>query len=140
MITFFVQGVPKAQPRVKFSSRGNFGRAYTPDTADDWKALVMIEAKKHFREPLEGPLRVDIEFLFPRPKSHFTSKGQLKPNSPFWHTTKPDRDNLDKCVLDALTTIGAWNDDCQVCCGTIYKSYTTHSLTGANITISTPQN
>jgi crossover junction endodeoxyribonuclease RusA len=140
MITFFVQGTPKAQPRVKFSSRGKFGRAYTPDTADDWKALVMIEAKKHFKQPLEGPLRVDIEFLFPRPKSHFTSKGQLKPNAPFWHTTKPDRDNLDKCVLDALTTVGAWHDDCQVCCGTIYKSYTTQSLTGANITISTPQN
>jgi Holliday junction resolvase RusA-like endonuclease len=133
MITFFVQGVPKAQPRVKFSSRGKFGRAYTPDTADDWKALVMIEAKKHFREPLEGPLLIDIHFFFSRPKSHFNSKGEVKESSPFWHTNKPDRDNLDKCVLDALTSIGAWNDDCQVCAGYISKQYS--PISGAKISV-----
>lgn len=37
-----------------------------------------------------------------------------------WHIKKPDRDNLDKAVLDALTGI-FWHDDCQVCSGTIEK-------------------
>lgn len=123
-ITFFVAGLPKAQPRVKFASRGKFGRAYTPDSANDWKALVMLEAKKHFSAPLEGPIAVTLWFAFPRPKSHFNSKGELRESAPYWHTSKPDRDNLDKCVLDALTTIGAWRDDCQVCKGTIAKHFT----------------
>jgi Holliday junction resolvase RusA-like endonuclease len=37
-----------------------------------------------------------------------------------WHVKKPDRDNLDKAVLDALTGI-FWHDDCQVCSGSIEK-------------------
>lgn len=36
------------------------------------------------------------------------------------HIKKPDRDNLDKAVLDALTGI-FWIDDCQVCDGRIRK-------------------
>jgi Holliday junction resolvase RusA-like endonuclease len=123
MIRFTVKGTPKAQPRVKFSSRGKFGKAYTPDTANDWKALIMIEAKKHFHQPLDGPVCVNVWFAMPRPKNHYNSKGQLKPNAPFWHTSKPDRDNLDKCVLDAMTAIGAFRDDCQVCDGRIQKVY-----------------
>jgi Holliday junction resolvase RusA-like endonuclease len=37
---------------------------------------------------------------------------------------KPDRDNLDKAVLDALTRCKFWLDDCQVCAGNISKQYT----------------
>lgn len=136
MITFFVRGTPKAQPRIKAGRRGNFTRVYTPDTADDWEGLVAIEAKKHLPStPLEGPLCVTIEFFFPRPKAHFRSNGELKADSPFWHTSKPDRDNLDKCILDTLTTLGMWKDDCQVCSGPITKVYATISAPGAAITI-----
>jgi len=122
-IAFFVSGLPKGQPRVKFASRGKFGKAYTPHNADDWKALVMFEAKRHCpATAIEGPVRVDIAFFFPRPKSHFTAKG-LRPTAPKWHTAKPDRDNLDKLVLDGLTQLGFWRDDSQVCQGFISKAY-----------------
>jgi Holliday junction resolvase RusA-like endonuclease len=135
-LTFFVQGLPKAQPRVKFASRGKFGKAYTPDSANDWKACLMIAAKPHFREPLAGAISASVCFYFPRPKSHFNSKGELKPTAPVFHTSKPDRDNLDKCVLDALTQIGAWNDDAQVCSGGIDKRFVaTGESPGARITI-----
>lgn len=135
-ITFFVTGLPKAQPRVKFASRGKFGRAYTPDTANDWKAMVMLEAKRHCTEKITGPIVVSICFYFPRPKSHFNSKGEIKPNTPIYHTSKPDRDNLDKCVLDALTQIGAWEDDAQVCGGAIDKRFAAPGESaGARITI-----
>ena len=135
--SFFVQGLPKAQPRVKFASRGKFGKAYTPDSANDWKACVMLTAKAHFHEPLDGPISVSICFYFLRPKNHFNSKGALKPNAPLYHTSTPDRDNLDKCVLDALTQVGMWHDDAQVCAGGIDKRYASPGESaGARITIS----
>lgn len=136
-ISFFVPGIPKAQPRVKFASRGKFGHAYTPDSADGWKQRIAIAAKPYIDKPLEGPIEVSVDFYFPRPLAHYTSKGELRPMSPLWHITKPDRDNLEKCLLDTLTRIGAWRDDCQVCDGPIRKRYAaTHADAGASITIS----
>jgi hypothetical protein len=74
-----------------------------------------------------GPVRVDLCFYFARPKSHFrTGKfaGVLRDDAPKWHTTKPDRDNLEKAVLDALTQVGGfWQDDSQVCAGSVTKRY-----------------
>ena len=52
-----------------------------------------------------------------------SANGELKPNAPKWHTDKPDRDNADKAVLDALTNLGLWGDDKQVCDGRIRKFY-----------------
>ena len=37
-----------------------------------------------------------------------------------FHSSKPDRDNLDKAVMDALKGL-AWIDDSQVCQGEIQK-------------------
>jgi Holliday junction resolvase RusA-like endonuclease len=71
---------------------------------------------------LEGPLRVNLFFFFPRPKSHYTKKG-LRPTAPDWHTIKPDVDNAMKPVLDVLTKAGFWREDCQVCSGLIEKKY-----------------
>jgi Holliday junction resolvase RusA-like endonuclease len=48
---------------------------------------------------------LEIEFIFPRPKSR---KGDL------FVTTKPDIDNLEKAVFDALTARRIWRDDSQV--------------------------
>ena len=135
-LEFFVAGLPKATPRTKATRMGKFTRVYTPKTADDWKMIVRNEAEKAWSlsgqkqigsGQWEGPLRVDLTFYFPRPKSHFRSNGELKPSSPTWHTTKPDRDNSDKAVLDALTNLGIWSDDKQVCDGRIQKLYSTGS-------------
>jgi crossover junction endodeoxyribonuclease RusA len=117
---------------------GKFARVYTPKTADDWKMIVRNEAGKAWdatHGPVwEGPLRVDLTFYFPRPKSHFRANGVTKPTAPVWHTTKPDRDNSDKAVLDALTNLGIWYDDKQVCDGRIQKLYT-NGTPGCRITI-----
>ena len=125
-LIFFCAGLPKAQPRAKARSMGKFARVYNPGTADDWKMIVRHEAKKAWTDyPNQwcGPLQVNLTFLFPRPKNHFRSNGILKENAPKWHTAKPDRDNLDKAVLDALTNLGIWSDDKQVCAGLIQKLY-----------------
>lgn len=129
-IEFFVAGDPKGQPRAKAFHRGGFTKMYDPGTADHWKALIMQEMKARGLlgcVRLGGPMRVDLTFFFPRPKKHFhTSKaraGQLRENAPYWHTSKPDRDNSDKAALDCLTTLDIWTDDCIVCDGRIQKRY-----------------
>ena len=137
-LTFFVAGLPKAQPRAKARAFGKFAQVYNPKTADDWKMIVRNEAQKAWRAsgdltPWAGPLCVNLTFYFPRPKGHFRSNGELKPTAPKWHTAKPDRDNSDKAILDTLTNVGIWGDDKQVCDGRIRKLYTQTSGLFSNL-------
>ena len=153
-LEFFVAGIPKPTPRIKATHFGKFTHVYTPKDADDWKLIVRNEARKAWlnEESMgtapawEGPLRVDLTFYFPRPKSHFKSQSSaakaanapliLKPTAPTWHMAKPDRDNSDKAILDALTNLGIWHDDKQACAGFIEKRYCTPpGLPGCRIKI-----
>lgn len=161
VIQFRVFGIPKPQPRARsFVLRGKGGRpilsktgepiirVHEAGTAENWKSLVADAAREFVpMPPLLGPLRVDIHFVFPRPKAHYKSqsvaaklsgaKPVLKPNAPTWYCmSRNDRDNLDKAVLDALTVIGMWKDDGQVCAGEITKCYECEGMTpGAFIRI-----
>ena len=112
--SFRVFGEPKGQPRVR---RSKSGGVYTPDSAEGFKSAIQYAAMLPsgiFNRNLSGPIRVDTCLYFPRPKR---IKGRE------WHTSKPDRDNVDKVILDALTQIGAWGDDAQVCAGATEKWY-----------------
>lgn len=82
----------------------------------------------------EGPYRVTLDFLMPRPKSHYTSKGEIKPTAPHWFAKKPDADNLAKAVLDCITSLQAWKDDSAVVVLKITKRYA-YKTTGCTITI-----
>ena len=118
MISFTVPGVPIAQPRTKATTIGGHARVYTPKTADAYKASVAIAFKTAYGgNPIEGPVRVDIEFVMPRPKSMIWRKREMHSE---WHTKKPDIDNLAKAAIDALYGL-AWGDDSQVCSLVIAK-------------------
>lgn len=98
MTSFWVSGMPKPQPRPRFSRRS--GRVYNPGTADGWKEAVMWSARAAgVNKPFEGPVELRIDFQMG--------------NSD--RCSKPDLDNLIKSSMDALTEIGAWKDDSQVC-------------------------
>lgn len=112
---FRALGEPKGQPRPRAFSRGGKASVYDPGTAEGWKSCVAMACKDLANRKLAGALRVALTFYMPRPKSHFKANGQLKPTAPvFVHTKKPDIDNLEKAVLDAMTQIGVWGDDDQV--------------------------
>ena len=133
-LQFFAHGLPKGQPRARACRRGNHASVYDPGTADAWKWAVRAAAKdKWDGVPFVGAIRLEVIFYMPRPKAHFRTNGDLKPNAPKWHIGKPDRDNLEKAVMDALTTLGVWADDCQVCTGTVQKQYATKG--GAWVTV-----
>ena len=138
-IQFFVHGIPKAQPRPRAFYNKHIGQArvYEAGTAEAWKGAIALAAKQYLpSSPLTGPLSVSLMFFMPRPKSHYRTgkhSDELRPDAPEWHSGKPDRDNLEKAVLDSLTHIGMWKDDGQVCTGPVDKKYS--NKPGALITI-----
>ena len=142
-IAFRVLGIPKPQPRPRaFVPKGStHASVYDAGTAEGWKGAVALAAREFLPEtPLAGPLFVDILFIMKRPKAHYrTGKFAhvLRPDAPAFHTGKPDRDNLEKAILDALTQLGFWGDDGQVCGGEVRKMYGKHP--GADIAIESAQ-
>lgn len=115
-ITVFVDGDPKGQPRARAFARGGHARVYDPGTAEGWKSQVALAFRGLIpSSPLDGPLAVHLGFIFSRPKNHYRANGTLKESAPRYHTSKPDIDNLEKAVLDAMKQIGMFRDDAQVC-------------------------
>lgn len=113
-------GKPFGQPRPRATRKGGL-RIYNPDNGvEKMKEDIRTEAKKIFGTedpPFTGPVILHALFLFPRPKSKIWKRKPM-PREP--HISRPDRDNLDKAVLDALTGI-AYKDDSQVYSGVLTK-------------------
>jgi len=78
-----------------------------------WRFAVGQAALEANHDLMTGPVYVGVTFLFHRPKSHYNSKGQLKPNAPVAKSTKPDLDKLCRSTLDGITGI-LIKDDSQV--------------------------
>lgn len=121
--TWFVSGIPKPQPRgrayaVRIGEQWT-ARAYMPSTAEAWKSDI-VRTLGAPTARIDGPVRVDIVFLLPRPKHLMRKKD---PNGPVWCPVTTDRDNLDKAVLDTLYQQGWLRNDAQVVAGEILKLY-----------------
>lgn len=129
MIHFYVPCLPAGMPRVKATQRGKHAAVYTPMTVGpkgNRRPHPAVECKSQIRaafaeayhgSPLLGPVRVDWVAIFPRADRLVWKK---KPMVRLPHEGKPDRDNLDKTILDALKDL-AWRDDAQVCSGYMAK-------------------
>ena len=136
-IQFFVPGEPKAQPRPRAFAFQGKARVYDAGTAEGWKSCIAVAARKHLpAEPLTGPINLTIDYYLRRPKCHF-GKGGVKPaHAGANHCQKPDLDNLDKAVMDALTQLRMWVDDSQVCHKKSAKYWGDHEFQhGANISL-----
>lgn len=151
-ITLTVRGVPKAQPRTAATAicpkgcPGNCGggkkprpiiRMYTPDKSGAvkaWKQAIMLAIKPYVPlVPHDRPIIVTAKFYFKRPQRMMRKMdiNQIEP-----HTVKPDPDNLEKAVLDAITQSGFWKDDCVAFSVHVTKYYTDKGQgTGAEIRI-----
>jgi Holliday junction resolvase RusA-like endonuclease len=123
----FVPGIPKAQPRPRMTRKGH---AYNPDTAKEWKQKIQAAFLPLRKGTIDGPVNLEVWFYMPKPKS------MKKTNDAVPHIKKPDTDNLLKAVMDALTDIRIWRDDCVVFSTVASKWYAT-GYTGARIIIST---
>ena len=123
MATYIVDHEPVGQPRHRISTRGAFARMYLPaeNPVHAFKAAIRLAVGKPVK--IKGPIVVEIEAWFPRPQSKVWKR---KAMPSYWHTVKPDADNVLKAVLDALNGI-AWVDDAQIACVSVKK----HVCSGA---------
>lgn len=122
---------PRTKARIYQPKNGGEKRAmiYTPTVAQEWRDSIQSALYPFLRtyRDITVPVEVVIVFRFPRPMKLQTTKAWATYNIP--HTTKPDRDNLEKAVLDEITTLdkigghGIWKDDAQVWRGMISKRY-----------------
>lgn len=112
-INFIVPGNPQGKGRPRFSRNGH--HTYTPKKTTDYENLIKrcYLEQSNYKIPINVPVRISILAVFSMPKN--TSKANklhmiLKKIRP---CKKPDGDNIEKAVLDALNGI-AYEDDRQV--------------------------
>jgi Holliday junction resolvase RusA-like endonuclease len=113
-------------PNIKPRTTRNFIGVYQP--IGQWYYAILQEFTKLTKlegfEKLDGPLYLNCKFYFQRPKKHYKTNGELNPKyATFWHTSKPDTDNLLKGLKDAITKSGYIFDDAQICHETSLKIY-----------------
>ena len=124
-LTFTVLGTPAPQGS-KVRTRWGM-REDNPNTRP-WRQDVRaaaLEAVGSDFTPYDGPVRVDVLFVFARPKAHYrTGKraGELRDDAPYWCDRKPDADKLARAIGDALATI-VLRDDSRIVAWDISKVY-----------------
>lgn len=117
-LTFAVHGTPRPKTRPRFVK----GKVVTTTKPKEklWRlavqraALAAVLYRGDHVPVFRGPVRVSMIFVFEPPKSARDRIG--KP-----HTDVPDKDNLEKLVLDAMKKAGVFRDDSQVAQGPVEK-------------------
>ena len=118
-----IPGPPIGKGRPRAAKMGAHIRLYTPKKTADWErssALIMRNA--WLRPPSDDLCKAEIVAVFPRPKRLLRKKDS---EHRLWHGSKPDIDNICKCVLDSLVMAGVIRDDTQVVllsASTVYAS------------------
>lgn len=132
-VTFEVLGDPVPQPRPRVTTRGGFGRAYTPTShpINVYREAIALAARAAGATPTDrAPLTLIVDLVFARPKSHYR-KGVVRDDAP--NLPRPDCSNCVKGIEDALNGV-AWLDDTQVGKVIIEKSWGTEGRTTVRIT------
>ena len=75
----------------------------SPELKDIKNKLLSALAPNRIPEPIDGPVRVGMKWIWAGEDDAFK-----------WKTTKPDTDNLSKALLDSMTKLKFFDDDAQV--------------------------
>lgn len=114
--------VPQGRPRI--TTANGYPRVYDPQKSSEYKKYVRACVVQQGRPEklLTGALRVDtveyrrIAASLRKAQRVEAARGTIRP------ITKPDMDNVEKAVWDALTGL-VWKDDAQVVDGRRAKFY-----------------
>jgi Holliday junction resolvase RusA-like endonuclease len=114
-------GPPQGKGRPRFAHRT--GHVYTPTETRKYEMALRMTAERVMArtKPLDGPLSVVVEALFPIPESWSRRQFDRAVAGAVLPTGRPDVDNILK-MLDALNGV-VWNDDKQIVTASIRKRY-----------------
>lgn len=141
---------------------GNFlkkVRTYTPDKTENAEEVIRWACYKFWpKRPNEGPVKVDLRVFRPFPEQKRSARAlknlggvEMYPKAKIikasavsaptdstvevspWAISKPDNDNYEKLVFDALNGI-FWVDDGQIISNRTEKLYSTQPRFEINIT------
>ena len=156
-IKFIIPGEPKAQQRHRSAIRQRKGKTGIKVRLEGGKIVTLFEKSDFFihnydlssqdkadfarmvvppDRPLLGPLRVDLFLFYGYLKGHYRTgrySDLLKDSAPLWKETRPDKDNAEKFVFDALNGF-LWHDDSQICAGGTIQQYSSDPRTEIYIT------
>ena len=122
-LEIIIPGQPRPWSRPMPQRRVKFIAMVTDPAYRKWKRGVVEIIRNHLSRSGQFSkgtcVRLDCEFVFARKTSH----PKVRRTARIRHCCKPDRDNLEKAIMDALTECHAWHDDGQACTGTIEKFY-----------------
>lgn len=128
-LSFTVPGIPTpAGSHRAFVVNGRAVVTHDSKKTKPWRQDVVSAAVEALngQPPLLGPVEVAVEFVMPRPKSHWRTGRNahlLREAAPTWPAGKPDLDKLLRNLFDALTAAGVFRDDAQVVSVDATKTY-----------------
>jgi Holliday junction resolvase RusA-like endonuclease len=115
VLSFFVSGKPVPKGRPRFRNVGSYVQTYTPKNTVDWEreigeqvgvSLARLRSRgalEGIELPIAGRVMLNLRFNLAKPKS--------APKKLRFQLKKPDLDNLDKALIDALSNIALIKDD-----------------------------
>lgn len=113
-IEFTIDGEPQGQGRPRFARQGKFVHTYDPPKSRQYKAKVAQSFQRAYMgEPLAKPVKITITAVFGVPKSYSKGRTEACLEGREWPTKKPDADNIEKGIYDALNGL-AYEDDKQI--------------------------
>jgi len=124
VITFTVPGEPQGKGRPRAFRAGKGIRMFTPAKTEAYEQQVASAGREAMagREPLQGPLSVDLVAVVAVPQSWSKKRRAGALDGSELPAKKPDADNVAKAVADGLNGI-AYRDDAQVVDLRVRKRY-----------------
>lgn len=121
-VNFSIPGRPRGKERARQAP--GHQRPYTPaqTIAAEKEIAQLFRQARGPGPPLTGPVSLTVTAVFripvgwPRALREQAARGLVP------YTGKPDRDNIEKLVCDALNGL-AWCDDAQIAAGPVLKRY-----------------
>lgn len=134
-ITFAVEGKPQGKGRPRFTKSG---RTYTPKQTTEYEALIRRMYQLSGGIKFEGAVRLSIVMMYSVPKRLPKAEKQMMLCDKIFPTKKPDGDNIEKAVADALNGV-AYEDDSQIVEAHWEKHYVDRGREGLIITLSSKE-
>lgn len=127
-ITFEVCGRPQGKERARTVRNTYTGKihSYTPKKTSAYEEMIRLSYKSNNGRLFDGPVEVEIIAYMPIPLSFNKKQKADAVNLEMFPQVKPDNDNIEKIVFDALSGT-AYHDDTQIVVNKTEKRFSDNS-------------